>query len=127
MENVAAKSFTAEQLRNLITGPGELALIDLREGGVFSQSHLLFAANCPLSRLEIIIEKIVPRKSVPLIVCTNALDTKRSEKGLRRLAALGYTNLGQLEGGIEAWQNAGYELFSGVHVPSKAFGEFVEA
>ena len=127
MENVAAKSFTAEQLRNLITGPGELALIDLREGGVFSQSHLLFAANCPLSRLEILIEKIVPRKSVLLVVCTNDLDTKRSEKGLRRLAALGYTNLGQLEGGIEAWQNAGYELFSGVHVPSKAFGEFVEA
>ena len=70
MKNVAAKSFTAEQLRNLITGPDELALIDLREGGVFSQSHLLFAANSPLSRLEILIEKIVPRKSVLLVVCT---------------------------------------------------------
>ena len=33
MKNVAVKSFTAEQLRNLITGPDELALIDLREGG----------------------------------------------------------------------------------------------
>ena len=25
-----------------------------------------------------------------------------------------------------AWEAAGYELFSGVNVPSKAFGEFVE-
>ena len=79
MENVAAKSFTAEQLRNLITGPDELALIDLREGGVFSQSHLLFAANCPLSRLEILIESIVPRKPLLLVVCPIALDPTRSE------------------------------------------------
>ena len=27
---------------------------------------------------------------------------------------------------IAAWEAAGYELFSGVNVPSKAFGEFVE-
>ena len=127
MKNVTANFFTAGQLRDLITGPDELALIDVREGGVFSQSHLLFAANCPLSRLEMLIEKIVPRKSVLLVICANYFDTRRTEKGLARLAALGYTNLGQLEGGIEAWQSAGYELFSGVHVPSKAFGEFVEA
>ena len=30
------------------------------------------------------------------------------------------------EGGIAAWEEAGLELFSGVNVPSKAFGEFVE-
>src|SRR5207248_11505908 len=29
-------------------------------------------------------------------------------------------------GGIAAWAEAGFELFSGVNVPSKAFGEFVE-
>jgi 3-mercaptopyruvate sulfurtransferase SseA len=31
-----------------------------------------------------------------------------------------------LDGGIEGWGKAGFEPFSGVHVPSKAFGEFVE-
>ncbi|MGH9578551.1 MAG: rhodanese-like domain-containing protein, partial [Terriglobales bacterium] len=31
-----------------------------------------------------------------------------------------------LAGGNAAWQAAGYELYSGVHVPSKAFGEHVE-
>ena len=31
-----------------------------------------------------------------------------------------------LEGGCAGWQAAGGELFSGVNVPSKAFGEFVE-
>jgi rhodanese-related sulfurtransferase len=31
-----------------------------------------------------------------------------------------------LEGGCDAWRAAGGELFSGINVPSKAFGEFVE-
>jgi len=120
------KQVSATALRDLITGKEELALIDLREGGVFSQSHLLFAANCPLSKLEVLIERLVPRKSVFLVICVSDSDAKRATRGLTRLSTLGYSNLGQLEGGIEAWQNEGFELFSGVHVPSKAFGEFVE-
>ena len=31
-----------------------------------------------------------------------------------------------LENGIAGWRDAGFEIFSGVNVPSKAFGEFVE-
>ncbi|MGH8674999.1 MAG: rhodanese-like domain-containing protein, partial [Burkholderiales bacterium] len=40
--------------------------------------------------------------------------------------ALGYREIEILDGGCAAWQAAGGELFSGVNVPSKAFGEFVE-
>ena len=38
----------------------------------------------------------------------------------------GYTDLFHLDGGVAAWAAAGLVLFSGVNVPSKAFGEFVE-
>jgi rhodanese-related sulfurtransferase len=38
----------------------------------------------------------------------------------------GYTDVAVLEGGVGAWRAAGFELFTGVNVPSKAFGEFVE-
>src|SRR5207344_1022127 len=31
-----------------------------------------------------------------------------------------------LQGGVAAWAKARLELFSGVHVPSKAFGEYIE-
>ena len=34
--------------------------------------------------------------------------------------------LAVLAGGVRAWQAAGFQLFSGVNVPSKAFGEIVE-
>ena len=46
-------------------GGGELALLDLREEGVFGQGHLLFASNCLLSRLELRAADLVPRRAAP--------------------------------------------------------------
>ena len=31
-----------------------------------------------------------------------------------------------MKGGLKAWRDAGYEVFTGVNVPCKAFGEVVE-
>ena len=39
----------------------ELALVDVREELIFSQSHLLFARSMPLSRLELSFARLVPR------------------------------------------------------------------
>ena len=43
-----------------------------------------------------------------------------------RLAAMGYSDVSLLEGGVAAWADAGHPVYSGVHVPSKAFAEVVE-
>ena len=42
------------------------------------------------------------------------------------LESIGCTDVSVLDGGTKAWEAAGYVLFSGVNVPSKAFGEWVE-
>jgi rhodanese-related sulfurtransferase len=49
-----------------------------------------------------------------------------SDKAARRMEALGYTDVNVLTGGAPGWKAAGYTLFDGVNVPSKAFGEVVE-
>ena len=49
-----------------------------------------------------------------------------STRAAEILGRAGYTDISYLDGGIAAWEKAGFVLFSGVHVPSKAFGEFVE-
>ena len=61
-------------LRERIIAGGELALLDLREGGVFADGHLLFAISMPLSRLEFRIDGLVPRRCVPIVLCADARD-----------------------------------------------------
>jgi rhodanese-related sulfurtransferase len=42
------------------------------------------------------------------------------------MIVFGYTDVSVLDGGIAGWEAAGFRLYSGVHVPSKAFAEVVE-
>ena len=47
-------------------------------------------------------------------------------RAARRMSGLGYQDVAVFDGGIAAWEAAGYRIYSGVHVPSKAFAEVVE-
>ena len=47
-------------------------------------------------------------------------------RAVEKLERFGYADVSVLRGGIQAWEKAGHELFSGISVPSKAFGEVVE-
>ena len=115
---------SARELRQALEGGDELAIIDFREEGSFAPAHLLHACNIPLSRLELSIRDLVPRKATRIVATDNGEGL--AERGAARLGELGYTNLSLFANGVEAWQEAGYEVFSGFNVPSKAFGEYVE-
>ena len=103
---------------------GELALIDVREELIFSQSHLLLARSVPLSRLELQFAQLVPRRATRIVLCDDG--DGLAGRAAAILARNGYADLRILDGGIQAWAAAGFELFSGVNVPSKAFGEYIE-
>ena len=114
------------ELKHLLLGEEELALVDVREQGTFSESHLLFAVCVPLSRLELLIGDLVPRKDTRLVIVGDSASDEFGRRAVHRLGEFGYTSVMLLGGGVEAWRSAGLELFSGVNVPSKAFGEFIE-
>ncbi|MBV9189274.1 MAG: thiosulfate sulfurtransferase, partial [Betaproteobacteria bacterium] len=115
---------SAKDLQARLAGHGELALLDVREQGVNYRGHPFYASSAPLSGLEMVIADLVPRKSAPIVVFDSGEGL--AEPASKRLAELGYTAVEILQGGTEAWKAAGGELFSGINVPSKAFGEFVE-
>ena len=119
------RTVSVEVLKQALRGGQELALLDVREQGAFAKAHLLLARCFPLSRLELIAWELLPRRTVPIVVM-DAGDGGLAGLGAARLAELGYTDVSVLNGGLAAWRQAGYEVFSGVNVPSKAFGEFVE-
>lgn len=103
----------------------EIAFLDVREEAPHAEGHPLFAANLPCSRIELDAYTKMPRLDVPVVTLDNGEGL--AEIAADRLVSLGYTNVAVFDGGLDAWRAAGGELFIDVNVPSKAFGELMEA
>jgi rhodanese-related sulfurtransferase len=118
----------APTLRQCLSDGNEVALVDVRDGGPFSRSHLLLASNLPLSSLEVRAPALLPRRNARIVLMDDEATDGIGlvDRAAALLAAHGYTNLSILRGGVSAWGAASFELFSGINVPSKAFGEYVE-
>jgi rhodanese-related sulfurtransferase len=119
-----SQAVSAHALREMLADGKELALVDVREELVFSKNHLSLARSIPLSRFELKFAQVVPRRATCIVLCddNDGLAVRAAAILLRN----GYTGVAVLEGGVAGWAAAGFELFSGVNVPSKAFGEFIE-
>jgi rhodanese-related sulfurtransferase len=118
-------SVNANDLRPLLQSTDEFALLDVREEGVFNQGHAFEAVSAPLSHLETRLPLLVPRKSTRIVIMDSG-NEDLARRALDRMTAWGYRNVQVLAGGLSGWRDAGYPVFSGIYVPSKAFGEFVE-
>src|SRR5690348_3209438 len=114
----------AKELKARLHDGGELALLDAREELPFGRRHLLMASCVPLSRLELMVDDLVPRRGARVIWCDDG--DGLAARAAERMSALGYHDVAWLDGGIAAWEAAGFRIYSGVHVPSKAFAEVVE-
>ncbi len=112
------------ELRAMLGDGGEIALLDAREEGQFAKGHLLTASCTPLSKLELLLDALVPRRATRVVLCDD--DETLAQRAAAVMRRHGWRSISVLAGGVGAWRNAGYEVFSGVYVPSKAFGEHVE-
>ncbi len=121
---MTAPRVSAGTLRAWLLDGQELAILDAREEGEFSAAHLFWAVPCPLSVAELRAPRLLPRRSVRVVCCDAGAG--HAQKLATLLAAIGCTDVHVLDGGVAAWAKAGFEVFSGVNVPSKAFGEWVE-
>ncbi len=117
------RTITPEALRRKWVLGEEVALFDLREEGPYAEAHPLFALTLPLSDIEARLPGLVPRLSAPIVVYDDG--EGYAAPGAARIAALGYTDVAVLEGGLSGYARHG-EVYRDVNVPSKAFGELVE-
>src|SRR6187431_1535156 len=117
-------SVTPSEIRTELLLRAEIALLDVRHEAAFATGHPLFAANMAADRIALEAGARLPRKEVPIVLYDGG-------EGLVALAAdrlggLGYSNIRQLDGGLQGWKQAGFELFQDVNSYAKAFGELVE-
>ncbi|KVC87415.1 rhodanese-related sulfurtransferase [Burkholderia ubonensis] len=124
-QRFAAASY--QDVRARLLAGDEIALIDVREEDPYAQGHPLWAANFPLSKLELDAWTRIPRRDTPIVVYGDATGEDLAPRAAARLAQLGYSDVRLLDGGLAGWRAAGGELFIDVNVPSKSFGEWVEA
>lgn len=116
---------TPADIRRALLLREEIALLDLRYEAAFATGHPLFAANMAVDRIAVEAEVRLPRKDVAIVLYDGG--DGLVAPGAERLAALGYTNISALDGGLVAWRAAGFEVFEDVNSHSKAFGELVES
>ncbi|MCW1383557.1 rhodanese-like domain-containing protein [Novosphingobium sp. KCTC 2891] len=115
---------TAHDIRKALLAREEIALIDVREEADFARGHPLFAAQIPARRIEAEARWRIPRSDARVVVYDAGEGL--AEPAAAQLRALGFSHNDVLEGGLDGWRAAGFELFEDVNSYSKAFGELVE-
>src|SRR5438552_5839503 len=110
---MTALPVSASQVRCALLLRDEVAFLDLRHEAVFATGHPLFAANMAADRITLEAEPRLPRKDVPIVLYDDGEGLV--PQAADRLKALGYTKVRQLDGGLQGWKSAGYEVFEDVN------------
>jgi rhodanese-related sulfurtransferase len=118
------EQISIDKFRMLFRSDTEFAVIDPRNATDFAAGHLLAATNLSVNQLEQLIPLAVPHLQTLCVVYDAG--GGEAEQAAELLKSVGYSNVAILYDGIAAWEASGGAVFSGVSVPGKAFGEFVE-
>lgn len=124
MTMTTIRTVDPKTLKSWLHDGAEIAFFDVREHGQYGEGHPFYAVPLPYSRFELDLERLAPRPGVRMVLLDDGDGV--AQRAAARAQALGYSNVQVLDGGAPAWQQAGFQLFAGVNVPSKTFGELVE-
>ena len=121
---MTAPRVSIPRFAELIRARRELAILDPRNHDAYCGGHIFWAASLRPQDAESEVHKLVPRRTTPIVVTDDA--NGEGQELCDILARKGWTDVRLLDGGTQAWNDNGREVYSGVNVPSKLFGELVE-
>lgn len=99
-------TITAQALHARLQSKETPLVVDVREPSEFQDGHIEGAKLAPLGSVEKGVADI-PRDREIVLVCRSG---RRSGKAQELLAARGYTNLRNMEGGMLAWEKNAYPI-----------------
>ena len=98
------------QLTALINRENAL-VVDLRAPADFEKGHIAGAKNVQMSQFDPENKQLAPAKALPVVLVCKAGETATG--AAKRLRKAGFSNVGVLEGGVQAWQAADLPLVKG--------------
>lgn len=85
-------------------------LVDVLPGSSYTNQHLRGAINIPDEQIEQLAPRVLPDKEVEVVVYCASYACPASTHAATTLKRLGYTNVRDYKGGLEAWRAAGLPL-----------------
>lgn len=120
-------SISVAELKSALDAGDAPAIIDVKGSGDYALSHIAGSTWIPRGDLERRIESVVPSKTDAIVItCDSGV---RSSLAAATLADMGYENVRWLEGGLNAWKDAGnqtVEGLDGADVPLKVAKDDIE-
>ena len=108
--NLGFKALTPSELRRQLDAPNAPLLLDVRTFPEFRSEHIPNARNLPLHQVSgsAVEERLGAQRAQPIaVICQGGA---RAEKAAKQLLDSGFSDLRVLEGGTQAWVDAGYEV-----------------
>lgn len=116
-----------DSLRNMSTS---VLLLDAREPGEYKVSHLPGAIHCGYRHFDKALLRNTPKSRPIVVYCSIGY---RSEKIVRKISKMGFTNVTNLYGSIFEWANRGYPIVDDdnqptnrLHTYNKSWGKWVK-
>jgi len=108
------KNITVKELNTLLSGGASLNLIDVRTPAEFEGIHVPAARSLPLDTLDcaaVLADHNRTKNSAPIyILCHSGV---RAKKAAEKFAAVGFKDCIVVEGGTQAWAEAGFPVERG--------------
>lgn len=107
------RNLAPAELQSQLASEDRPQLVDVREQAEFAGGRIAGARLLPLGEVERRAAELDRARTV-VCVCRSG---KRSAQAAEKLAALGFTHVQQLDGGLLAWEQAGLPLEKDAHAP----------
>ncbi len=109
---MSVATISPQQLHDRGRSGQPLELIDVRTPVEYRELHIPFAKNIPLDQLKA--SELTTARSSPdeplFVICRSG---NRAEQACEKFHSLGYTNVVNVEGGTQAWDQAGLPVVRG--------------
>lgn len=101
-----------DELKAMIDRNDAMVIVDVLSPESYLKHHLPGAINIPLHEgdFKALTEKMIPDKSVPIIVYCANRECQASPTAAKKLAKMGYRSVSDYENGLKEWRELGYEL-----------------